>query len=95
MPWKILPTAPPVGRDAGLGTDDPRVTFLRTGPTEALLGLLGEILDSESIGCSPNFFMIGMNPRFRTTEPEQLFDLIVGALRERVPNKNAVPQSEE
>lgn len=69
---------------------DERVAFLRAGKTDVLLALIGELVEPASLGCSRNFFMVGIDRRFRATTPEQLFDLIVGVLRERVPNTKPV-----
>jgi len=66
-----------VRSSAGLGTVDERLAFLREGKTEILFALL-----------SRNFFMLAMDSRFRKTTPEHLFDPIVSALRERVPNES-------
>lgn len=79
----------PIRSTDGLGTVDPRVAFLREGKTDILFGLLQEIVTPLDLGCSRNFFMIGMDSRFRKTQPEELFDLIAGVLRERVPNEKA------
>lgn len=70
----------------GLGTVDDRVAFLREGKTDILLALLGEIVTPADLGCSRNFFLLAMDKRFRKTQPEELYDLIAGVLRERVPN---------
>jgi hypothetical protein len=67
---------------------DPRVAFLREGKTEILFALLQEIVKPADLGCSPNFLMVALDPRFRRTHPEELFDLIAGVLRGRVPNKS-------
>ena len=79
-------STPVVAAAAGSAPGDERIAFLREGKTDVLLALLGEIAEPAELGCSRNFFMIGLDRRFRTTTPEQLFDLIAGVLRERVPN---------
>lgn len=78
---------PQVRSSALLGTVDERLAFLREWKTEILFALLSEIVTPLDLGCSRNFFLLAMDPRFRKTQPEELFDLIVAALRERVPNK--------
>lgn len=71
---------------AGFGTDDPRMMFLRDGPTDKLTFLLGEIFN-RGPAISPMYFSIGMDSRFRKTQPLELFDMVVAVLRERVPNE--------
>lgn len=75
-----------VHSSALLGTVDERVAFLREGKTDILLALLGEIVTPADLGCSRNFFLLAMDPRFRKTQPEELYDLIARVLRERLPN---------
>lgn len=91
---KKTKNAEQVRSHALLGTVDPRVAFLREGKTDILLALLTEIVTPFNLGCSRNYFMVGMDPRFRKTQPAELFDLIAGVLRERVPNVGGEPRRE-
>ena len=66
--------------------DDPRSVFLSELPTDVLFPLLEELVTPFDIGCSGNFFRLGVDSRFRSTQPEELFDLIAATLKKRVPN---------
>jgi hypothetical protein len=76
-----------MSHNIALGSDDPRVAFLREGTTDVLIAMLSEIITPASLGCSRNFFMLAMDKRFRTTQPVELYDLITAVLRERVPKQ--------
>ena len=71
--------------------DDPRSVFLSELPTDVLFPLLEELVTPFEIGCSGNFFKLGVDSRFRSTEPEELFDLIAATLKKRVPNAKTHP----
>ena len=80
---KTNPLAPATGSAAV----DERVAFLSKLKTDVLVALMQELVEPFDIGCSRNFFLLGMDRRFRETQPLELFDLIVAVLRERSPNR--------
>lgn len=62
-----------------------RLTFLRGGSTERLLSLLGETLSTDA-SMTVDYFALAMDPRFRTSQTTELFDMLTTVLRERLPN---------
>ena len=83
-PNKLTPKAA-VAWSAMFGKNDPRLKFLRSGPTEKLTSLLEGVFN-QGPEISPMYFLIGMDPRFRDTTPNELFEMLVSVLRTRVPN---------
>ena len=63
---------------------DPRLMFLRKQETEVLCSVVRDLASPGELGVSGAFLLIGLDPRFKKTEPEELFDLIAGILRERM-----------
>ena len=63
---------------------DPRLMFLRKQETEVLCFVLRDLASPDELGVSASFLLIALDLRFKETEPDDLFNLIAGILRERM-----------
>jgi len=79
-PWNL----DAIARQAQSTTVDPRIAFLKKQETSVLCFVLSDLATPADLGMSASYFLIALDPRFERTAPEQLFDLIVAELRERV-----------
>jgi hypothetical protein len=62
--------------------NDARLLQLRGASTKQLANILAESLNGESV-ISPAYFALGMDSRFRETQPEELRELIATVILER------------
>ena len=62
--------------------DDARLVHLRGASTKQLITILAESV-SDDIAIPPIYFALGMDSRFRATQPEDLRELIAVVILER------------
>lgn len=63
-------------------TDDARLLQLRGASTKQLIDILAESVSTEA-SISPAYFAVGMDFRFRETQPEELRELLATVILER------------